>query len=215
MPTDPNTVNLIWVFVALLLPIIPAVVIYRLLPASSHVSGPFKGLQIKLGGAAAFYFLLLLVVYFWPRPTPAYEVWTLKGYIQDEDGSYLPQSKLNMSIQPRSVEYLNDGSFEMDILVKRGQSGQIKLPKLMVEWQPPQLFGNALVHLDPDSQLFGKRYQLRVTPGSREIAITEPIKLAKKIPENPYAPSGPAPSATVLPASVTRDTASPTPTSTP
>ena len=122
-----------------------------------------------------------------------------------------------MSIQPRSVEYLNDGSFEMDVLVKRGQSGQIKLPKLMVEWQPPQLFGNALVHLDPDSQLFGRRYQLRVDPASREIAITEPIKLEKKIPENPYAPSGPAPSATVLPASVTprtsiNSTTTPTPT---
>ena len=61
------------VFVALLLPIIPAVVIYKLLPASTHVSGPFKGLQIKLGGAAAFYFLLLLTVYFWPRPSPAYK----------------------------------------------------------------------------------------------------------------------------------------------
>ena len=216
MPSDPNLVKLIWVFTAILLPIIPAVVIYKLLPAAADVSGPFKGLQIKLSGAVAFYFLIVLVISFGPQPTfsPS-EVWTLKGYIQDQDGTYLPQDKINMSIQPRSVEYLNDGTFEMDILVKRDQAGQIKLPTLLVEWQPPQLFGNATVHLDPGSQLFGKKYQLKVT-GPREITITEPIKLEKKIPEQAYAPAEPAPSATVLPASVTHDTpTTPNPTPSP
>jgi hypothetical protein len=195
MPTEPNTVNLIWIFTAILLPIVPALLLFKLLPLSTaDVSGPFHGLQIKLGGAVGAYFLLVLVIYFGPRPTPPYEVWTVKGYIQDEDGTHPAADKISMSIQPRSVEYLKDGSFEMDVLVKRGQSGRVKLPTLIVEWQPAQLFGNATVHLDSASQLFGKKYQLRVDQGSREIEVAEPIQLGKKQEEKPYAPP-------VLPAS--------------
>ena len=214
MPTDPNFVNLIWVFTAILLPIIPALLLYKLLPSTADVAGPFHGLQIKLGGAFAGYFLLVLVIFFWPRGKP-YEVWTLNGYIQDENGMTLPQDKVNLNIQPRSIEYLDDGSFEMDILVKRGQSGQVKFPTLTVDWQPAQLFGNATVHLDQSSQLFGKRYELKVDKSLREIAVTEPIKLQKKVQETAYVPpAGPLPNPTVLPASVTHDS-TPNPSSTP
>lgn len=208
MPTDPNTVNLIWVFTAILLPIIPAFILYKLLPSTADVSGPFRGLQIKLTGAFGGYFLLVLVIFFWPRPKArdlAYEVWTLKGQIQDEDGAVLPRDKINLNIQPRSVEYIEDGSFEMDILVKRGQSGQVKFPTLLVERQPAQPFGNATIHLDPSTERFGKKYAREMKPNLREITITEPIKL-KKIEEKAYVPPpGPAPKPTVLPASTTHD----------
>ena len=200
MPTDPNTVKLIWIFTAILLPIIPALLLFKFLPSTADVSGPFQGLQIKLGGAVGAYFLLVLVIYLGPRPTPPYEVWTVKGYIQDENGTYLPENKISMNIQPRSVEYLNDGSFEMDVLVKRGQSGRVKLPTLMIEWQPPQLFGNATIHLDQGSQLTGKKYNLKVHQASREIEVDEPIQLKRTQQEKPYAPVGAAPKPTVLPA---------------
>lgn len=46
----------------LLLPLIPAYIIYKFLPASdTDVSGPYKGLSLKLKGAFAGYFLLVLV----------------------------------------------------------------------------------------------------------------------------------------------------------
>lgn len=45
----------------LLLPLIPAYVLYKFLPASeTDVSGPYQGLSIKLKGAFAGYFLLVL-----------------------------------------------------------------------------------------------------------------------------------------------------------
>jgi hypothetical protein len=209
MPTDPNTVNLIWVFTAILLPIIPALLLYKLLPSTADVSGPFHGMQIKLGGAFAGYFLLVLVISFWPRPKPrelAYEVWTLKGQIQDENGTTLPQDKINLNIQPRSVEYLGDGSFEMDILVRRGQSGQMKFPTLLVERQPAQPFGNATIHLDPARVHFGKNYEREVKESLREITIKEPIKL-KSVEEKAYVPPpGPLPQPTVLPPSAREET---------
>jgi hypothetical protein len=46
----------------LLLPIIPAYILYKFLPASeTDVSGPYQGLSLKLKGAFAGYFLLVLI----------------------------------------------------------------------------------------------------------------------------------------------------------
>ncbi|HUC82924.1 MAG TPA: hypothetical protein VMR70_18595 [Flavisolibacter sp.] len=48
--------------VILLLPLIPAFLIYKFLPASdTDVSGPYQGLSLKLKGAFAGYFLLVVV----------------------------------------------------------------------------------------------------------------------------------------------------------
>lgn len=46
----------------LLIPIIPAYILYKFLPASdTDVSGPYQGLSLKLKGAFAGYFLLVMV----------------------------------------------------------------------------------------------------------------------------------------------------------
>lgn len=44
----------------LLLPLIPAFLLYKFLPSKTNVSGPFKGLSLRLTGAFAGYFLLVL-----------------------------------------------------------------------------------------------------------------------------------------------------------
>lgn len=45
----------------LLIPLIPALLIYKLLPSRTSVSGPFKGLSIQLQGAFGGFFLLVLI----------------------------------------------------------------------------------------------------------------------------------------------------------
>ncbi len=44
----------------LLLPLIPAFLLYKFLPSKTSVIGPFKGLDVKLTGAFGGYFLLVL-----------------------------------------------------------------------------------------------------------------------------------------------------------
>src|SRR5215212_9431183 len=44
----------------LLLPLIPAFLLYKFLPSKTNVSGPFKGLNLKLTGAFGGYFLLVI-----------------------------------------------------------------------------------------------------------------------------------------------------------
>jgi hypothetical protein len=45
----------------LIIPAIPALLIYLLLPSDSKVGGPFRGLNIRLTGAFSGYFLLVLI----------------------------------------------------------------------------------------------------------------------------------------------------------
>jgi hypothetical protein len=57
-----NWDGLAWIAVVLLIPLIPAVLIYWTLPPKqTRVTGPFKGLAINLTGAFAGYFLLVLL----------------------------------------------------------------------------------------------------------------------------------------------------------
>ncbi|MEY2493933.1 MAG: hypothetical protein QOJ45_425 [Verrucomicrobiota bacterium] len=215
MPTDPNLVKLIWIFTAILLPVIPAILLFKILPASTtDVSGPFKGLQVKLGGAVGIYFLLVLIISFGPKPTPPSpsEVWRVKGYVQDENGETLAADKVNMNIQPNTVEYRNDGSFKMDVLVKRNDMGTVDMPILNVLWQPAQSFGNATIHLDPTDRT-GKIYKLETNQAAHEIVIVEPIKLGKRIAEAPYQPpTNVTPQPTSLPSALVTPTPSPTTT---
>ena len=61
------------VSLVIILPLLPAILIYKLLPHSqSDATGPFQGLKIKLGGAFGGYFitaLLMLVVFKTIKPT--------------------------------------------------------------------------------------------------------------------------------------------------
>jgi hypothetical protein len=45
----------------LIIPAAPALLIYMLLPSTSNVHGPFRGLNIRLTGAFSGYFLLVLI----------------------------------------------------------------------------------------------------------------------------------------------------------
>ena len=55
--------NMIWYLLWAIAPLIPAVLIYKVMPKSrSTVGGVFQGLQIKLGSAAALYFLIFFTM---------------------------------------------------------------------------------------------------------------------------------------------------------
>ena len=55
--------SIIYLLAGFLIPLIPAYILYKTLPAQTSVSGPFKGLTINLSGAFAGYFLLVLIAF--------------------------------------------------------------------------------------------------------------------------------------------------------
>lgn len=47
--------------VIMLVPLVPAFILYKYLPSKTNVAGPFKGLNLKLSGAFGGYFLLVII----------------------------------------------------------------------------------------------------------------------------------------------------------
>src|SRR5215831_7777851 len=51
--------DMVLILMAVLLPLVPAVILYRFLPPGEmSVSGPFKGLEVKVTGASAAYLVV-------------------------------------------------------------------------------------------------------------------------------------------------------------
>jgi len=136
------------------LPIVPAFILFKLLPSNAVVNGPFQGFRINLGGAFAAYFALVLLILFtknsvWDPPPPAYQVWTVTGTITNDKGE--PFSVLgpeDISLLPPS-QTLSNGWFTIDIPVKPGQGGTVDYPTLFLSHQG---FGTVSVDLDPNSK---------------------------------------------------------------
>lgn len=131
----------------LLLPLIPAYIIYKYLPPSKTiVRGPFKGLKINLAGAFAGYFLLVLIAlsftYYIIIPSkPSREIWFVKGEVVgrciDPNTNTLKEMKVDaiedttIGVFPPPGQVDSTGFFTTEIIVEPGHvEGQRKFPLL-------------------------------------------------------------------------------------
>jgi hypothetical protein len=187
MPTDPNEVNLIYIVTGLLVPIIPAFIIYRFLPSKTYVKGPFKGLNINLTGAFAGYFVLVLLVLYTPRPkTEAFEVWTIDGLVST-DSPIEKDDEIVVTVIPPVVEVnLHTGtvpSFVTSILATRKADGTVIFPKLRIDRQPVGKFDPVTFHLDEEFyKAFPERakmFTIERDTNKHEMMITSGITLNK------------------------------------
>jgi hypothetical protein len=134
----------------LLIPLVPAFVLYWMLPAEASVVGPLKGLNVNLQGAFAGYFALFLVaaglVQVW-KPAdsgrPDYQEYTLLGTVElNASGTeQLDSRKLRLFLHPRSDRVegpIGRSVFEwaMKLPVRRNESGRLAWPyeQLVVEY---------------------------------------------------------------------------------
>jgi hypothetical protein len=116
-----------------LLPMIPAFLLFLTLPKRSSsagtVQGHFQGLDIKLSGSFAGYFITLILIFHYyppkgPPPPKEYIVW---GRLLNANG--MPETNLNQSaiaIQPPQLTFAPDGTFNIRLMVPDGTD----LPKL-------------------------------------------------------------------------------------
>lgn len=132
---------LLWILV----PLVPAVLIYKLFPRTEvTASGPFAGLTLNMSGAFAAYFILCLLSYSWVDH--AYGAlgdlkrlaWTVKGTfkIVDRDGKVIRAgedflSKICIRTMPNNIDFKDtddDGWFEFYVSER-----EKKLPRLFIE----------------------------------------------------------------------------------
>jgi len=106
-------IQILYLSAIIILPLIPAYVLYKNLPSKTLVTGPFKGLNINLSGTFGRYFLLVLlatgivVLQTKGEELHQYYIRKITGKIQNEI------SGVDLNIKPPAVEFQVDsiGSF--------------------------------------------------------------------------------------------------------
>lgn len=173
---------LAYVSIVLLVPLLPAFIIYKSLPSSSAVSGPFKGLKINLSGGFAGYFLLVLIassfaVAKMQEPESAYEVWTVKGSVYylralANNEQRKDATGVKIGILPPEYQLGSNGMFSMNVLVRPGH--------ISSERQFPTLFFSHPAHREISINL--NNSNIKVDEENKEIELVENINL-EKLPE--------------------------------
>ena len=177
----------------ILLPVLPAYLLFRALPSTGKVEGKFQGMEIKLGGSFAGYFALVFLVLhskdLWnpPAPKPSAYVWHLSGQVTDSNGNPIEQLEAkDFALDPPNFSTLPGGTFDLTISTEPRDGGGTKYPRLVIShrsFAPISIPLDATLDSKTASDLGIKR-----DDEHREITIQH-IPLQNP----PYAPTGPAP----------------------
>ena len=163
-----------------LLPIVPAYLLFRLLASHAAVSGKLQSLKIKLGGAFAGYFAVVaLLIYTYPtwHPQSPYQLWKVKARVVDDKGAGIQPLDLgDVSLTPPYFQPNVDGSFTLTVSSAPGVGSSPDYPTLNINHKD---FGPVAISLDPKSAK--TRQGVSVDDKSHEITISE-IQL-RKLPD--------------------------------
>ncbi|HYJ80564.1 MAG TPA: hypothetical protein VEW03_13210 [Longimicrobiaceae bacterium] len=181
---NPFYESILYVIVLVLLPIIPAYFLFKALPSRADVSGPLKGLTVKLGGAFAGYFLLFLVLpRFFPPPTHL-KPYTLRGQlvlgVDSTAGAERWRDFVRFTVEPEIQNVGADGRF----YVKFPYNPRSK------EWSETSIYldggpcGTARVAVPGlrASQGYGvTAYSISYDEKDEMIYVREPVKLMPRV----------------------------------
>ncbi len=147
------SLDLVTLACIVLLPIIPAFLLFKALPSSAKVSGPFQGLQVKLGGAFAGYFAVLLLITYthgvW-APPPVYQVWEVSGQVTDDRGNAIqPLDIRDFELAPPTFQANMGGTFKLTFSTMPAPAGGgIEYPNLIISHPN---FEPAVIPLEPSA----------------------------------------------------------------
>jgi hypothetical protein len=155
-----------------LLPLVPAILLFKLLPGgTTEVEGPLAGLKVKLGGAFGGYVALtvFLATFYWQALKPdanAIETWTVIGDVQRP-----MWSEINCKLSP-PLNIDPGNHFEWQIPVPKGA----KLPHVTFEAAG---YEGETLYLS-DGQHINKRFPLDIDAKKHVVTVKAPIALQKK-----------------------------------
>ena len=110
------------------LPLLPAFLLFKYLPSSATVAGPFQRLTVNLGGAIAGYaFILLVLLYAFRAVLPGnFKEWNVRGKVALSDQAGAP-GQAHFRLIP-GFEVDSEGNFFLTVYAPR----QSKLPELLI-----------------------------------------------------------------------------------
>ena len=180
----------------LLLPLIPAFLLYKFLPSKTNVSGPFKGLNLKLTGAFGGYFLLVLTAIgvFFPllkneqsklidqqnekikqleSMLGSHQQWTMKGNIVSSS-----PKQTKVFFDESGTSFYETGEFAMNFNAEL-QQGKAVLPKALCIFNKDD--GYKVLNLSRDFKSNDiKNYGIAFDDSARLIKIDSAIDIQSK-----------------------------------
>lgn len=161
-----DTQNAFLITLVVLLPLIPAFILYKFLPSKGRIEGPFQGLTIKLGGAFAGYFVLFVALWKFTESLPVYDVWTVTGQLAFGDTARRFDDRVvRFTLEPAGSRLHPNGSFRLTLIRLPDPSGERALPTVYVDY--PRYEPRVL-----DLDAMGTR-----NDGRRRIVLTDTIRL--------------------------------------
>ncbi len=128
--------NTVYLVILILLPIVPAYLLFKSLPSTADVTSVFKGRQIKLTGAFAGYFLLFYICMLQFKsliqPDEIYQVWTLSGTVVDAANNRPVDDTRNPKIAYAPPSSITNGVFQLKIVAEK-KIDRIEFPRLSVK----------------------------------------------------------------------------------
>lgn len=165
---------LLFITALVILPLIPAVVLFRTLPSKGQVSGPFKGLNVKFSGAFAGYLILFgCLLQIRPTDFDHSHVWQVQGRIAFKR----PQSEakpntndIRVRVTPPDLVVHGNGSggsFRFDVPIPE-KNGAPDFPRLSLDLAGYEPLS---VSLAPDQQGDGSDVQAAYNTVKRQISL--------------------------------------------
>ena len=132
----------------ILLPLIPAYILFRAFPESTAAgNGKFAGFSWKFGGAFSGYaFLALVLFYFFvksePEPEDPSQLWEISGLVKLDPPPAVSRV-IELKTIPERFQVYSAGQFKLAMIVRK-EGDQPEFPALVVdgnaEGYPPQTF---------------------------------------------------------------------------
>ena len=199
-------ISIIYLLAGFLIPLIPAYVLYKTLPAETSVTGPFQGFKINLSGAFGGYFLLVLIAFGFSLKLIAdsngkrieklsaensalktenddlkiqYENWTIEGQVT---GS-LPE-KTKLFVDARNTHFSSTGDFSSKLYLKTEKNSSA-IPAALCFFNTED--GYKVINLNKNTSKDFSLFGIEINEQAKSIRIRKPVKLGKSIIViNPY-----------------------------
>lgn len=176
-----------------ILPLIPAYILFKFLPAKSIVTGPFKGLNIDFSGATAIYFIIFVTIFttsqFWQlegqdnTDQKDFEVWEVEGQIKAENVQNYGEEGFKLTVIPEEKP-LRNGQFSVTILRERDNTtDEMEFPALHISDTDEEYMPRTISLQNNNGGLNTLDYNIQRIDSINTIRINKPIPLIENIDE--------------------------------
>jgi hypothetical protein len=157
-----------------LLPLIPAFILFKTIKSSSaQVDGPLGGLKVSLGGAFGGYVALTVFIATYFAHMPHVTTWHVKGELQFPGA--VP-SVITCDVHPPEFTIYGENQFNLDLPIDEDGA----LPSIVIAANG---FQTKTIDLaDPDGKI-GGRYDAQKYSAASTIQVNKPIVFQKKGPD--------------------------------